>query len=115
MTAARQAIADAVSAVPDVTCTPTYRQSLGPGDAMVRLARTVPADNGFGHINTWQVWIGLPQDLATAEEWIDVHAPALLTAVRGELAATSLTPADLVITPGGPVTNGLILEGAREG
>lgn len=111
---AREDIAAAVSAVPGVTCTPTYRQSLGPGDAMVRLARTVPADNGFGHINTWQVWIGLPQDLATAEEWIDAHAAALLAAVAPELAGTSLTPADLVVLPGGPVVNGLILEGARE-
>lgn len=109
----RQALAAAVSTVDGVTCTPYYRQALGPGQGMVRLARTEPAANGFGHVNTWQIWIGLPQDMTAAEMWIDDHAQALLAALKRELVGTRATPAELVITPGSPAVYGLVLEGSR--
>ncbi len=67
----RQAIADAASTVAGVTCTPQYRLSLNPGDACVRLTVANRAANGFGFVNTWQVWVALSQDLATAEAWLD--------------------------------------------
>ena len=112
---ARDLIAQAVTGAAGVTCSPYYRLALAPGEAFVRRGRVIPAENGFGHLVTWQVWVALPQDLTTAEKWTDEYAGDLLDALDAELNTVSLTPAELVLTPGGPSIPGLILEGAREG
>lgn len=113
---ARTAIADAASSVVGVNCRPYYRQSLKPGDACVRLSVRNKAANGFGYVNTWQVWLALPQDVAAAEKWLDEHGPALEAALEREFLGgiRTVTPADLILA-GGTATNGVIYEGAREG
>ncbi|GAB7003918.1 hypothetical protein JCM18899A_13900 [Nocardioides sp. AN3] len=108
----RQAIADAASTVAGVTCTPQYRLSLNPGDACVRLTVANRAANGFGFVNTWQVWVALSQDLATAEAWLDGHLNELAAALDPVLFVSSLTPSELVLA-GGAVTNGVVVEGQR--
>lgn len=109
----REAIAAAMSAVDGVNCTPYFRQSLKPGDACVRFGTSVRAQNGFGFVNTWEVWLALHQDIATGEKWLDDHLPSLLAALDPELVVTSVTPAELLL--GGTSTNGVIIAGAREG
>lgn len=112
----RQAIAAAVGSVPGVHCTPNYRQSLKPGDACVRLQVRTRAANGFGFVNTWQVWLALPQDVAAAEDWLDLHGPQIEEALNAEFigGVRTVTPAELVLGNGN-TTNGVIYEGAREG
>lgn len=113
---AREAIAAAASSVPGVTCTPYYRQSLKPGDACVRLQVRTRAANGFGYVDTWQVWLALPQDVAAAEKWLDEHGHALTEALKPEFigGVQTVTPAELVLGTGA-ATNGVIYQGAREG
>lgn len=113
---ARTAIAAAASTVAGVNCKPYYRQSAKPGDACVRLASRAKAGNGFGYVDTWQVWLVLPQDLAAAEKWIDEHGPELEAALEQEFigGVATVTPADLQFG-NGPGVNGVIYEGAREG
>lgn len=110
----REAIRDAVITVADVAnCSLYWRQTLGPGEAMIRLARTESDDSGFGYINTWEVWVGLGQDPVSSENLLDNIGPALLEAVEPVLARPSLTPSELVPMPGGPAVYGLIIQGAR--
>ncbi len=107
----RTLIANAASAVVGVNCTPYYRQSTKPGDAMVRLERMVRDSSGFAYMATWQVVVILHQDLATAEKWIDSHTEALTEAVSEVLVITSLTPQQLALDTGTvPV---LFIEGNR--
>jgi len=108
----RAAIAAAASTVDGVTCTPNYRQSLSPGDAFVRLDRRARSENGYGYMDTWQVWLALPQDQASAETWLDTNIDALTAALSAEIVVTAITPAELV--PGPTPVNGVIFEGARE-
>lgn len=111
---ARTDLAAAAQTVEGITSvSPRYRQSLAPYTGMVRLASTARGSNGFGRIDTWQVWLALPQDLANAEAWLDAHADALWAALDEEMTVTSLAPAELVVTPGGPSVPGVIVEGAR--
>lgn len=110
---ARDDIAAAASAVSGVSVTSKWRQALNPGQGFVRIASTTRPQNGIGWLNTWQVWIAIPQDAAAAETWLDDHMVPLAAAVRRELAVTNLTPAQLVLVAGGPGINGLIIEGVR--
>lgn len=115
--ATRQEIAQAATVPGVVNCTPRYRQSLKPGDEFVKLGQRVRASNGFGYIDTWQVWLALPQDIGAAEKWIDDHLDALVAALNDARVflrdVETVTPAELVL--GAVAVNGLILEGAREG
>ena len=115
-TEARTAIAAAASTVDGVKCTPYYRQSLKPGDACVRLQVRTKASNGFGYVDTWQVWLALPQDVAAAEKWLDDHGADVLAALNPEFIGgiQTVTPAELVLGSGAS-TNGVIYQGAREG
>lgn len=112
----REAIATAASTVTGVKCSPYYRQSLKPGDACVRLQVRTRSANGFGYVNTWQVWLALPQDVAAAEKWLDTHSDALEEALAREFigGVQTITPAELVLG-NGATTNGVIYQGAREG
>jgi hypothetical protein len=109
----RDDLAAAISAVDGVgKCTAYHRQTTTPGEAMIRLDRRVRDDSGFGYLNTWQVVVILPQNLATAEKWIDTHGDALMDAARAHMVVLSLTPGQL------PVDTSLVpcvvLEGVRE-
>jgi hypothetical protein len=93
----RQALADAANTVVGINCTPYFRQSTKPGDAMVRLDRKRRDDSGFGFMATWQVVVILPQDFAAAEKYLDEMAPALVEAVSQELVITDVTPQQLAL------------------
>lgn len=88
-----------------------YRQSLKPWDGFVKWSGTTQASNRFGWVNTWQVWLALPQDVKAAEQWLDTNLTALVEAFDAEVIVTSAVPAELVVGDGASV-NGLILEGS---
>jgi len=109
---ARQALAAAASTVDGVDVSPWFRQTTKPGAGMVRLERWTRSENGFGGVNTWQVWVTLPQDLATAEKWIDEHVSELVEALSPQMVVTSVTPQQLALDTGSvPI---VVIEGSRE-
>jgi hypothetical protein len=110
--AVRNEIANAAKTVTGINSTPYFRQSVRPFDASVRLAVSNRSTNGFGFMDTWQVWIALPQDLATADKWLDDNKDALTNALGEAMIVVSVTPSELV-TDGGTIP-GVIIEGARE-
>jgi hypothetical protein len=114
MAETRTALATAASTVSGVACAPYYRQSFRAGDAAVRIERRGRDDNGYW-LDTWQVWVALNQDAATAEQWLDAHLDDLTTALSAEMTVTTITPADIALASGGGSINGVIVEGVREG
>jgi hypothetical protein len=110
--ATRQAIADAAKTVTGIKCTPNYRQLTKPGDACVRLANRARSENGYGFMDTWQVWLALPQDLVAGETYLDAHIDTIIGALSDQLVITTVTPADLLF--GQNPVNGVIFEGVRE-
>lgn len=114
--AIRTAIAAAASTVDGVNVTPYFRQVARPGEGVVRKDRTTyPDPVPFGGIDTWQVLIVIPQDLATSERWLEDHQDALVDALEAELIIRSVTPKELVTTPGpNPTTVPVVvIEGDR--
>lgn len=86
-----------------------YRQSLKPGDGFVKRGQRRRADNGFGFIDTWEVWLALPSDLATAEKWLDDHLDTLSDAISNAMVVKTVTPNELGLTDA--VVNGVIFAG----
>src|SRR5680860_1505624 len=74
----RQMLAKAASTVDGINVAPYFRTPTRPGDGSVRLDRMTRDLNGFGFVNTWNVVVLLPEDLASAEKWLDEKAPALI-------------------------------------
>lgn len=109
---ARDDIAAAMTATGLVNVQPFYRQSLKAFDGFVKWSGQVPGSNRLGHMDTWQVWLALPQDVATAEQWIEANLSALRNALHTEVIVTSINPAELIVGDGASV-NGLIFEGSR--
>lgn len=107
----RQDIANAFVFVSAVTVSAGYVQTLAPYSGLVKWNGRARDDTGLGFIDTWQVWVALPQDVFTAEQWIADHLDELIEAVSTELLVTNCTLAELVL--GASTTNGLIIEGAR--
>lgn len=110
---ARAEIATAATITDLTTVTEFYRQNLQPGQGFVKLGRKARDDSGFGFMDTWQVWIALPQDLAAAEKWLDDHLPTLIAAVAPAMVVTTATPSTLVFDTNS--VPGVVIEGAREG
>ena len=104
-----QAVTDAGAAF---SCTPYYRQSLKPGDAMVRLDARARDRSGVGYVDTWQVWMAIPQDVTQAEKWLDTNIPVITAALEPLLWVSTITPSTLQV--GSQQTNGVIFEGTRE-
>ena len=96
----RIAISTAASTVEGINCTPYFRQSTKPGDAMVRLDRMDRDSSGFGFMAVWQVVVMLPQDLAAAEKYLDEKVAALVTAISEELVVTRVAPQQLALDTG---------------
>lgn len=109
--ATREELADAASTVAGVAVSTHFRQITKAGEGCIHFARSVPADNGFGTVATWQIWIALPQDLGAAEKWIDEHHDALVSALKRKFVLTSIAPAETSF--GNTTTNVLIIEGNR--
>lgn len=109
--AARTAIATAASAVEGVNCTPYYRQTTKPGDALVRLDRTFRDDTHFGFMAVWQVVVILPQDLATAEKWLDEHMDSIVEELSEVVVITTVTPQQLALDTG--LVPCVVIEGNR--
>jgi hypothetical protein len=107
----RTDIAAAASTIDGVNVTADYRQTLKVGEGFVRWSGRVIDDSRLGWIDTWQVWVGVPQDRAAGEAWVSEHLDALVAALDVELVVTAALAADLVI--GTTKTNGLIIEGTR--
>lgn len=110
---AREEIASAASLTDVTSVTPYFRQSLKAGDGFVRLASRVRGDNGFGWVDTWEVWLALPQNVPDAERWMETHLGDLMASIDDELVVTSAAPAELALP--NAVVNGLIVAGTREG
>lgn len=88
-----------------------YRQNLKPGEGFVRFAGQQRGDNGFGFVKTWEVWIAVPQDLPSAEKWLEANLDALVDSIDTELIVTSAAPAELALP--NALVNGLIVAGTR--
>lgn len=97
--AVRAALAAAASSVEGIHCSPYFRQTTKPGDAMVRLDQ-INIPNPFGGITTWQVLVVLPQDIETAEKYMDDKVPLLFEALSNEAVVRKATPQELVIDTG---------------
>lgn len=109
----REDIAAAASTVDGLNVTPYYRQNLTTGNGFVRLAVRNRPSNGFGWLDTWEVWIAGPSDIEAAEKWIEAKQDALLAALKAEMHISSLTPSDLTV--GNTSTPGIVVSGVREG
>lgn len=108
----RTAIAAAASTVDGIEVTPYFRQVTKTGTGMVRLDR-IEYPNRFGGIATWQVIVILPQDVSSAEKFIDTNLAALETAVRNEMSVRRVTPQEIVLSDGSKLPC-VIIEGTRE-
>lgn len=111
--ATRTAIADAVSTIDGLTCTPYFKTTTKAGTGMVRLDRMTRDSSGFGFTCTWQVIVLLPQDLATAEKYLESKIPALAEALAEHLVITTITPQQLDLGNGTHLPC-VVIEGARE-
>lgn len=109
----RAEIAAAATLAGITNVTAHYRQSLKTGDGFVELVSRARGDNGFGWVDTWGVWIGLPQDVKAAEQWLEEHLAALMESIDRELVVITAGPANRVL--GGQVSNGVSITGTREG
>lgn len=107
----REEISAAANAVAGVSCVPYHRQSPGAGDAAVRLGEIAYPDR-LGGLVTWEVVVGLPQDVATAEQWIDDHKAALREALAPAMTVRRIYPARSTYDT--TQTNVLVVEGTRE-
>lgn len=107
----REEISSAVSTVDGISCTPYYRQSMGAGEASVRYGQT-EHPNRFGGIVTWEVVVGLPQDVADAEKFIDEKSMAIRWALAPVITVRRAYPARAAY--GTTQTNLLVIEGTRE-
>lgn len=90
-----------------------YRQSVRPGTGFVRLADKNRAENGFGYIDTWDVLVALPQDIVSAEKFIEQIQGPLLAALEGVMHVQSLTPTSIIFDA--QTVPGIVVTGAREG
>jgi hypothetical protein len=111
-TETREAIAAAAS-VAGANVTPHRRQTLQPHQGFVVWTNRAQPANRLGWMDTWQVWIALPQDVAAAEKWMDEHLPTVLASLDAELIVTRAFPAKLSLDTG--ESSGVVIEGAREG
>lgn len=107
----RTNIAHGIGGLAPIPVYDRYTQSLQPGHAFLKWNGRTRDDSGLGWIDSWQVWVALSQDVATAEEWMDIHLDELIAAADTELVVTSVDPAELIL--GASQSNGLIITGTR--
>lgn len=110
--AVRAALAAAANTVSGISCSPYYKQTTKSGDAMVRLER-INYPNRFGGVVTWQVLLILPQDVATAEKYLEDKVPGVVAALSQEMVVSSVTPRELILNDGVRLPC-VSIEGTRE-
>jgi hypothetical protein len=108
--AARTAIAAAANNVSGIHCNPYYVQTTKAGDAMVRLDR-ITYPNVFGGIATWHVLMLLPQDIASAEKYLEDKVPDLVEALAEEMSIRTVQPQQLALETGSVPC--VVIEGTR--
>lgn len=108
---ARDELAAVASALDGINVTGHYRQSLKAGAGFVKWNGRTRDDSGLGWMDSWQVWLALPQEVRAAEDWLAEHLEPLIAAVDDVLVVTGATPAEFLL--GAQPTNGLIIEGTR--
>lgn len=111
---AREDIAAAASTVDGINVSPTIRESTKVGDGWLRLNKMTRADNGYGFINTWDIFIVVPQDNASAETWLDENAGLLEDALHRELYVTTITPTSISLETSGTSVWAVHISGTRE-
>lgn len=107
----REEIAQAASLVDGVNVKPYFRQTTKSGDGWVSLQRSDRDESGFGWMDRWAVTIVLPQDVRSAEDWMDDHLDPLANALKDYLIVTAFVPSTLRMDSG--EVNGLVIEGTR--
>lgn len=109
----REELAAAATTVDGITCSPYYRQTLKPGEAMVRYDRT--DRQKFGGVVTWQIAILLPEDTADAERYLDKLVPDVADALEAgrHLTVTAIYPQQFVLPDQG-IQPFALIEGTRE-
>ncbi len=105
----RADLAAAATVVTGVNVTEFYRQSLKPGDGFVRYAGRKRSANGFGWIDTWEVWTAIPANLPDAEKWLEDNLPAVVDALDTVMVVATATPAEMAL--GTTTVNGVIIAG----
>lgn len=110
---ARSEIAAAASAVTGVNVSPYYRQGLKTGDGFVSLVSRTRGDNGFGYVDTWGVFVAIPQDVKAAEEWLEANLTPLMDALDAEIVVQTASP-DTFTLRDGVATNAVNITGTRE-
>lgn len=109
---ARTDLANAASTVEGITGHPFLVQSTTPGTVFIRLER-IDYPNPFGGVAHWNVVLILPQDQATAEQYLEGNLDQLRDALAPHLAITSVVPTRLDIPGVGTLLTAFI-NGHRE-
>lgn len=109
----RQVLADAVTAVDGLVCTPFFAGQIGAGTAFVKDGG-IRYPNKFGGVQTWSVVIGLPQDLATAEAYMARKVPAVVRALLPHMQVTESTGVQQLDIPGIGINLTATVTGLRE-
>lgn len=108
---ARDDIARAASAVDGISAHPYYVQATQAGTAYLQLDR-IEYPNPFGGVCFWNLVVLLPQDLASAEKYIELNVPLVVEAISQHMVVTSVRPQQL--NTGAGVLPCVFISGHRE-
>lgn len=104
----------ALTAVDGITAYAVSPKTPRPGDAWLRWGGAgLDSPNDPLFAQQWSVVVMLPQSEAAADEWIDAHIGAILTALGPVAWVVSYAPATLGGTDNAPVF-GLLITATRE-
>lgn len=91
----RQAIADAISTVPDCVGYLERPNTFRPGDGWVQWGGAERWNGAGPFINTWRVLVGLPNVETAAESWIADHLQDLVNAISPVAFIDSVEPVNI--------------------
>lgn len=103
----RDDLAAALTGTGEVRVTSHYRPSIKPGEGFIKWGGRTRDDSALGWLDTWEAWVGLSNDVATAETWLEANTQTLIDALEVEAVVTAAEPVELVL--GKNIINGLIL------
>ena len=108
----RDVLAAAANTVTGINAHPYVVGATTPGTTYVRLDR-IEYPNPFGGVVHWNVVVLLPQDLASAERFLEEKLPDLKAALDPHMVITSVRPERLDLTGVG-VLPAAFINGFRE-